>query len=74
MPFNQPSSVSEVAVCVSLGGITPQNAKTYLDAGASHVIVTSYIFKDAKVSSVLVDASVRIGVPNQPDVLHADGL
>lgn len=26
------------------GGIRPDNAKTYLDAGASHVIVTSYLF------------------------------
>ena len=31
------------------GGITPENAKEYLDAGASHVIVTSYVFKDGKV-------------------------
>ena len=30
------------------GGITPQNAWEYLDAGASHVIVTSYIFKDGR--------------------------
>ena len=26
------------------GGVTPQNAGRYLDAGASHVIVTSYVF------------------------------
>jgi len=26
------------------GGINPDNAKIYLDAGASHVIVTSYVF------------------------------
>ena len=30
------------------GGITPDNAGEYLDAGASHVIVTSYVFKDGK--------------------------
>ena len=30
------------------GGITPQNAEGYLKAGASHVIVTSYIFHDGK--------------------------
>ena len=30
------------------GGITPQNAEEYLNAGASHVIVTSYVFKDGK--------------------------
>ncbi len=28
------------------GGITPENAGQYLEAGASHVIVTSYVFKD----------------------------
>ena len=28
------------------GGITAENAEEYLDAGASHVIVTSYVFKD----------------------------
>jgi len=31
------------------GGITPQNAITYLDAGASHVIVTSYVFSNGKI-------------------------
>lgn len=28
------------------GGITPENAGRFLDAGASHVIVTSYVFSD----------------------------
>lgn len=28
------------------GGITPENAVSYLDAGASHVIVTSYVFRN----------------------------
>lgn len=31
------------------GGITPDNAADFLDAGASHVIVTSYVFKDGKI-------------------------
>ena len=31
------------------GGITPQNAITYLDAGASHVIVTSYVFSNGQI-------------------------
>jgi len=30
------------------GGIRADNAEQYIDAGASHVIVTSYIFKDGK--------------------------
>ena len=31
------------------GGITPDNAGEFLDAGASHVIVTSYVFKDGTI-------------------------
>lgn len=32
------------------GGVCPENASVYLDAGASHVIVTSYVFKNGKIS------------------------
>lgn len=32
------------------GGITAENAKEFLDAGASHVIVTSYVFRDGRVN------------------------
>lgn len=31
------------------GGITPDNAGEFLNAGASHVIVTSYVFKDGQI-------------------------
>lgn len=31
------------------GGITVDNAKEFLDAGASHVIVTSYVFQDGHI-------------------------
>ena len=31
------------------GGINPQNAIAYLDAGASHVIVTSYVFSNGRI-------------------------
>ena len=31
------------------GGVTAENAEEYLDAGASHVIVTSYVFRDGEV-------------------------
>lgn len=31
------------------GGITADNAEAFLDAGASHVIVTSYVFRDGKI-------------------------
>lgn len=33
------------------GGITPENAADYLDAGASHVIVTSYVFRDGRMDA-----------------------
>lgn len=32
------------------GGITADNAQEFIDLGASHVIVTSYVFKDGKVN------------------------
>ncbi|MGN0335726.1 MAG: phosphoribosylformimino-5-aminoimidazole carboxamide ribotide isomerase [Lachnospiraceae bacterium] len=32
------------------GGITAENAQEFLDAGASHCIVTSYVFKDGQVN------------------------
>ncbi len=32
------------------GGINNENAAEYLEAGASHVIVTSFVFKDGKIS------------------------
>lgn len=31
------------------GGITPENAREFLEAGASHVIVTSYVFSEGKI-------------------------
>ncbi|KAJ1422373.1 hypothetical protein B484DRAFT_420966 [Ochromonadaceae sp. CCMP2298] len=31
------------------GGVTAENADSYLQAGASHVIVTSYVFRDGQV-------------------------
>ncbi|MGB3209215.1 MAG: phosphoribosylformimino-5-aminoimidazole carboxamide ribotide isomerase [Desulforhopalus sp.] len=32
------------------GGITADNAQAWLDKGASHVIVTSYVFKDGRIN------------------------
>lgn len=47
------------------GGITPDNAGEYLDAGASHVIVTSYVFKDGRVQYDRLKELVRkIGSKN----------
>ncbi|MBO5550506.1 MAG: phosphoribosylformimino-5-aminoimidazole carboxamide ribotide isomerase, partial [Lachnospiraceae bacterium] len=38
------------------GGITPDNAGEYLDAGASHVIVTSFVFKDGRIDLKALEA------------------
>ena len=41
------------------GGVNPENAGMYLDAGASHVIVTSYVFKDGSISWENLDKMVK---------------
>lgn len=41
------------------GGVTPDNAAIYLDAGASHVIVTSFVFSGGKVDMDKLDLLVR---------------
>ena len=41
------------------GGITPENAMGYLDAGASHVIVTSYVFSRGLVDSDRLKSLVK---------------
>lgn len=44
------------------GGITAENAAQYLDAGASHVIVTSYVFREGALDESRLDALVRADV------------
>jgi phosphoribosylformimino-5-aminoimidazole carboxamide ribotide isomerase len=41
------------------GGITPENAARYLEAGASHVIVTSYVFREGRLDEDCLDEMVR---------------
>ena len=41
------------------GGITPENAGEFLDAGASHVIVTSYVFCGGQLDRERLDEMVR---------------
>ena len=41
------------------GGITAENARYYIDAGASHVIVTSYVFKGGKINYDNLDKLVE---------------
>lgn len=44
------------------GGINPDNAEEFLDAGASHIIVTSWIFEGAKLDFEKVrDLSEQVG-------------
>ena len=40
------------------GGITAENASYYIEMGASHVIVTSYVFKDGKINYENLDKLV----------------
>jgi len=42
------------------GGVTVENAKEYLEAGASHVIVTSYVFQDGKVNMAHLEKICRV--------------
>ena len=41
------------------GGITPETADRFLEAGASHVIVTSYMFRDGELDRDHLDEMVR---------------
>ncbi|MCD8015090.1 MAG: phosphoribosylformimino-5-aminoimidazole carboxamide ribotide isomerase [Lachnospiraceae bacterium] len=41
------------------GGVNPENAAAFLDAGASHVIVTSYVFRDGQVYYKNLERLVR---------------
>jgi phosphoribosylformimino-5-aminoimidazole carboxamide ribotide isomerase len=42
------------------GGINSTNARGWLDAGASHVIVTSWVFRDGKVDWARLDELVKV--------------
>lgn len=47
-------AIGALGVCPGLmqvgGGITAENAAEFINAGASHVIVTSYVFKDGEIN------------------------
>lgn len=47
------------------GGINPQNARKYLDAGASQVIVTSFLIEDGNVSRRRLDALMEVLAPEE---------
>ncbi len=42
------------------GGINAENACEFLEAGASHVIVTSYVFRDGRISWENLDKLLRV--------------
>jgi phosphoribosylformimino-5-aminoimidazole carboxamide ribonucleotide (ProFAR) isomerase len=41
------------------GGVTTDNAMEYLDAGASHVIVTSFVFREGRLEEERLQQLVR---------------
>ena len=41
------------------GGVSPENAWSFLDAGASRVIVTSYVFRDGRIHRERLEEMVR---------------
>lgn len=44
------------------GGVTAENAGDFIDAGASHVIVTSYVFQNGKINlKHLKDLAAKVG-------------
>ena len=47
------------------GGINPGNARKYLDAGASQVIVTSYLIEDGTISFRRLDALMEVLTPQE---------
>jgi phosphoribosylformimino-5-aminoimidazole carboxamide ribotide isomerase len=42
------------------GGVNAQNARGWLDAGASHVIVTSWVFREGRLDRTRLDEMVKI--------------
>ena len=43
------------------GGVNAENAQRYLDAGATHVIVTSYVFRNAALTARLSELVRTVG-------------
>lgn len=48
------------------GGITAENAGEYLDAGASHVIVTSHVFRNGRLEQDRLNSLVRLPALKRP--------
>lgn len=47
------------------GGVTPDNARSWLDAGATHVIVTSYLFDGGRLSDERLSRLLEVVRPQE---------
>lgn len=54
------------------GGVTADNALEYLDAGASHVIVTSYVFREGRLEEERLAKLVRLSTFQILHEFHTD--
>ena len=54
------------------GGIDPSNAKEYLERGASHVIVTSYVFKNGHIDFGTSPLSLSLSLSYQMLYIYAN--
>lgn len=48
------------------GGVTAENAARYLEAGASHVIVTSYVFREGRLDERRLAGLVSFVLDRRP--------
>ncbi|MCQ2396942.1 MAG: phosphoribosylformimino-5-aminoimidazole carboxamide ribotide isomerase [Lentisphaeria bacterium] len=71
-PGNDDAAREALSACPNFlqigGGITPENASEWIEAGASHVIVTSYLFADGDFVPQRLE-SLRRAVPRERLVL-----
>ena len=42
------------------GGISTENAREYINAGASHVIITSFVFQDGNIDFERLDSLINL--------------
>ena len=54
------------------GGIHTENAKSFLDMGASHVIVTSYVFRDGKIDLKHLEELVAKDAPYRDGYMYSE--
>lgn len=52
------------------GGVTSENAADFLNAGASHVIVTSFVFREGRLEEDRLQELVRCKILCRPSSKH----